>query len=95
MRGKALTEFEKYFTGRITPAYAGKRSPNTAPMSPLQDHPCVCGEKLSIGCNVATFLGSPLRMRGKGLVANGLIAIVRITPAYAGKSFRMSWSIEG
>ena len=84
---------EKSFSGLpvsgrvgITPAYAGKsfcrRGISSAPM----DHPRVCGEKPHSFAYDAVPLGSPPRMRGKGLMEKKQMYIMRITPAYAGKS---------
>ena len=50
------------------------------------DHPRVCGEKRVLGLKVCDILGSPPRMRGKGLCSGKLGLAQRITPAYAGKS---------
>ena len=50
------------------------------------DHPRICGEK-SIGELVAIQLkGSPPHMRGKAVNDFVNILLLRITPAYAGKS---------
>ena len=48
--------------------------------------PRACGEKFF--CNSANFasMGSPPRMRGKGVCHIGGVVADRITPAYAGKS---------
>ena len=70
----------------ITPAYAGKRW--TWPECPLQsqDHPRVCGEKISGTTLITTQQGSPPRMRGKAPSLRERLHWHRITPAYAGKS---------
>ena len=45
MRGKdALTELSPVAV-RITPAYAGKRKMSAIFEKPIEDHPCICGEK--------------------------------------------------
>ena len=56
--------------------------------SPPQDHPRVCGEKMSNLAPRSFIMGSPPRMRGKaaGTVARTLV--LGITPAYAGKRVR-------
>ena len=88
MRGKRFTQNWDALRNRITPAYAGKTSATTQLPRIYRDHPRVCGENF-----VATLLlsedgGSPPRMRGK-LAAQIFIArLGRITPAYAGKTFR-------
>lgn len=69
----------------VSPAYAGK-SPAAAYACPgTQDHPRVCGEKLYTPCVIAPSVGSPPRMREKGLVCLERDIRVGITPACAGK----------
>ncbi len=50
---------------RITPAYAGKRSPIAAAGAMVSDHPRVCGEKLAVRLSSVGVVGLPPRMRGK------------------------------
>ena len=69
----------------ITPAHAGKRRPHAVKVSPLQDHPRVCGEKYIKNFMGYSTLGSPPRMRGKGASSRRIRAEAGITPAYAGK----------
>ena len=78
---------------RITPAYAGKSvCALNVPFSP-EDHPRVCGEKPRICHQLFGCLGSPPRMRGKGLCRTEPKLRKRITPAYAGKRFaELGWS---
>ena len=45
MRGKAHSSSISQYTGRITPAYAGKRDGVCGTRSKLEDHPRLCGEK--------------------------------------------------
>ena len=47
MRGKAESTTNSPDEQRITPAYAGKRYPAAYPVNRTQDHPRLCGEKLS------------------------------------------------
>ena len=54
-------------------------------VSPLQDHPRVCGEKYIKNFMGYSTLGSPPRMRGKGASSRRIRAEAGITPAYAGK----------
>ena len=70
---------------RITPAYAGKSTPDRLFLYHLGDHPRVCGEKLPSLPSKVTQPGSPPRMRGK--VKDALLDCPQrgITPAYAGK----------
>ena len=71
---------------RITPAYAGKSASHLLFITVRQDHPCVCGEKGLKALKKQRARGSPLRMRGKAAVIRDVDAVLRITPAYAGKS---------
>ena len=99
VRGKDGNQSTGQHRGRITPAYAGKRACWGPCGRRTEDHPRVCGEKLS-GCVwLRVYGGSPPRMRGKA--ARGPVVdfasritpayeiesadFVRITPAYAGK----------
>ena len=69
----------------ITPAYAGKSAGLSWRQRKARDHPCVCGEKFCFILSHRMRTGSPLRMRGKVASSDVLIAVVGITPAYAGK----------
>ena len=86
MRGKAcFIPFPVRKSG-ITPAYAGKRAGSSGDYSTAGDHPRVCGEKHVLFLSQFVNLGSPPRMRGKGLVRAAITVRLGITPAYAGKS---------
>ena len=92
MRGKAH-RFHSSFCGiRITPAYAGKSHSDYHGGSQRQDHPRLCGEKISFRLTLYKRSGSPPPMRGKVITFFLLSVKIRITPAYAGKSrnFRLS-----
>ena len=66
MRGKVFISKLNSNINRITPAYAGKRLRDKDGKIYLEDHPCICGEKIS-GLSLAEMeRGSPLHMRGKG-----------------------------
>ena len=54
------------------------------------DHPRICGEKGLFCRPPAHVIGSPPHMRGKGEGLRDDLQRVGITPAYAGKSFRVS-----
>ena len=85
MRGKESKHISSSSAIRITPAYAGKRGSIGTSPGWHGDHPRVCGEKFwgkNTGCALG---GSPPRMRGKGLPGKDGVAVLRITPAYAGK----------
>ena len=79
MRGKEIKRHVKIPSNRITPAYAGKRTP---PYGRKR----VSGEKCKLLCNIPEGLGSPPRMRGKVLLKVSSATVCGITPAYAGKS---------
>ena len=86
MRGKAPSLAVLGACIGITPAYAGKSTDLQRPRAAQQDHPRVCGEKLS-GCVwQQACAGSPPRMRGKVSQPHYSTGRGGITPAYAGKS---------
>ena len=86
MRGKGYrcTRYRQY--GRITPAYAGKSLNYEVLLNMYQDHPRLCGEKLSRKLIMTQTRGSPPPMRGKVKSICKFLLKIRITPAYAGKS---------
>ena len=86
MRGKVIRAMILTGLSRITPAYAGKRTGLNAAIRDIEDHPRVCGEKLLRRTDTVCILGSPPRMRGKGITLAGAFFDEGITPAYAGKS---------
>ena len=65
MRGKVINLFEFFLSGRITPAYAGKRHTGGMWVPGNTDHPRVCGEKGLTFHQMLRPTGSPPRMRGK------------------------------
>ena len=71
---------------RITPACAGNSFPSTEPVSPLQDHPRVCGEQPFLHPQPLRRPGSPPRVRGTATPSKVFNATLRITPACAGNS---------
>ena len=85
MRGKGTRDFGLLRLNGITPAYAGKRLLEALEKIRNQDHPRVCGEKISIRFHPAFSPGSPPRMRGKAPDVAFFACGVGITPAYAGK----------
>ena len=85
MRGKAVVLHYATHTNRITPAYAGKRMSQMAYTSMCQDHPRLCGEKLSQLRLNTVVIGSPPPMRGKVIISKYTDGVHGITPAYAGK----------
>ena len=85
MRGKGSAPPRGHPLPGITPAYAGKSTPSLAVFGLHRDHPRVCGEKQKSGFEAQNQLGSPPRMRGKGLQGHQARCRHGITPAYAGK----------
>ncbi len=77
----------------ITPAYAGKRNGQSKTRQTTWDHPRICGEKLSHSQTSPVRMGSPPHMRGKESPVFSILDLVRITPAYAGKSVWKFWTI--
>ena len=74
----------------ITPAHAGRRKAGRRKESGFQDHPRTRGEK-NIFCEPKfTLTGSPPHTRGEEGLAHPLWHDCRITPAHAGRSFRLS-----
>ena len=85
MRGKVAAAVPALFLRGITPACAGKSRCNLPSTAPWKDYPRVCGEKNACWGVPQTPLGSPPRMRGKGLLQVFIPEPLRITPACAGK----------
>ena len=86
MRGKVDCRAHKTVLAGITPAYAGKRTGSRTTRRWRKDHPRVCGEKNQFNVSKCPTRGSPPRMRGKVPDGHFPGQIIRITPAYAGKS---------
>ena len=87
MRGKACFTNSFSKAARITPAYAGKRTWCSSGIHRNEDHPRLCGEKLKASHASIRLSGSPPPMRGKVAAVQKRVNQLRITPAYAGKSF--------
>ena len=88
MRGKELLIARHFDDARITPAYAGKRSPEQRKLQGFGDHPRVCGEKVVALVCTTCDMGSPPHVRGKAPILSRSDTEGRITPACAGKSRR-------
>ena len=87
MRGKVGVPSGIFGFAGITPAYAGKRVRMIFDLYTVGDHPRICGEKYpNIHVPVCRSGSSP-HMRGKDCGVADMVLPVRITPAYAGKSF--------
>ena len=75
---------------RITPAYAGNTMQTIISRRLLQDHPRLRGEHEGTLRVERAVVGSPPPTRGT-LTANILMWVeIRITPAYAGNTYRFS-----
>ena len=85
VRGKVVLLLVGWLLSGITPACAGKRLCYPFFLSPLWDHPRVCGEKLGDVYGVLYLRGSPPRVRGKACFLTSIRLLPRITPACAGK----------
>ena len=85
-RGKECVLSGYAAEARITPAYAGKRRFCRCRCRPGTDHPRIRGEKASRSVCPWANVGSPPHTRGKVSDSFGSFLIIRITPAYAGKS---------
>ena len=89
MRGKVVAVCLTCLLVGITPAHAGKSRPQCPSTLRSRDHPRACGEKMICWVLLSTLLGSPPRMRGKARRCRGKTPRGGITPAHAGKSFRL------
>ena len=88
VQGKVHTLSTGFQPHRITPACAGKRINIKNLFHVLQDHPCVCREKITAHGTDYEISGSPLRVQGKEEVNEAENNENGITPACAGKSPR-------
>ena len=89
MRGKVLSFVFRLNRDGITPAYAGKSHYPVLIPEERRDHPRICGEKSSPSSRPSCSAGSPPHMRGKVIKCGFGWCAERITPAYAGKSYRV------
>ena len=86
VRGKRRHKRLAVCLRRITPAGAGKTWIDAKPTEPAEDHPRRCGENCKVGTPMRHWVGSPPQVRGKlDCFVNGC-AVLRITPAGAGKT---------
>ena len=91
MRERLLTQVTSPLYVRITPAYAGKTFSRHFKEGYYQDHPRVCGKDPATAAEIINQVGSPPRMRERLYFLGIALPMVRITPAYAGKTqFRLS-----
>ena len=85
-RGKQGLEPVEKADSRITPAYAGKTEPAVTRPNWTKDHPRLRGENSALLWEPRPYRGSPPPTRGKLVNTQENIQILRITPAYAGKT---------
>ena len=90
VRGKVSFAHHLSTEYRITPACAGKSLERYTSIGRCQDHPRVCGEKISAACFRSLPRGSPPRVRGKASRGISRYLTRRITPACAGKRLKRS-----
>ena len=86
MRGKVIAVDRDEIAFGITPAYAGKSTPESVPTAQCRDHPRICGEKSVSKVETKLMPGLPPHVQGKGLRDVLVPKPLGITPAYAGKS---------
>ena len=89
MRGKAVRALAAIRRDRITPAHAGKSERRDLELLSRGDHPRPCGEKALLKLQSCTVTGSPPPMRGKVARVSCQGSRRRITPAHAGKRYKM------
>ena len=85
-RGKVAKGGAHHVAQGITPAWAGKRAPARTARAKEGDHPRMGGEKPSRIPDPGGKQGSPPHGRGKAAITARRQQLVRITPAWAGKS---------
>ena len=73
----------------ITPACAGRRRRSAGPCAVPGDHPRVCGEKSRVDRFRQAQPGSPPRVRGEAQLTFTNVAVDGITPACAGRRYRV------
>ena len=93
MRGKEVGVSGDGLQLGITPAYAGKSSPGLSDMHANGDHPRMCGEKARTLIVEDEPQGSPPHVRGKAPQGSGSSRARGITPACAGKSAILCFSL--
>ena len=76
-------------TKRITPAWSGKSVLYPLFMMTGEDHPRVGGEKFGVVIRIIAAVGSPPRGRGKVRAVTLNMRLSGITPAWAGKRYRL------
>ena len=86
MRGKHAGDMAALALLRIIPAHAGQTKTPTWPTVSAPDHPRACGANPGSEVKARWSVGSSPRMRGKPIVAEQRVWVVRIIPAHAGQT---------
>ena len=94
VRGKPCWFYAALAAQRITPAGAGKTQCRKRPDAATSDHPRRCGENFRHDLARLQEAGSPPQVRGKRASGNMQVGVIRITPAGAGKTYRVS-AVQG
>ena len=94
VRGKPSAEVSFGGAYGITPAGAGKTPICLTPHFTIQDHPRRCGENRARPLCSRRKRGSPPQVRGKQSFVDGIIMSTRITPAGAGKTVKLYFTIR-
>ena len=93
LRGKqTITLFSVWFSG-ITPAPAGKTTRFTVFTLANRDHPRTCGENCLPISALSSGIGSPPHLRGKHDAKSTAVSDNGITPAPAGKTCTLTYTI--
>ena len=94
VRGKRNASYHSARFGRITPAGAGKTLLFANFRAFQWDHPRRCGENFAPVAACMILIGSPPQVRGKHSSKNVSMLLMRITPAGAGKTFRIPLAVR-
>ena len=86
MRGKLSESRRSISSHRIIPAHAGQTTSRTPCARARADHPRACGANPNRLNRCTALCGSSPRMRGKPIVAEQRVGVVRIIPAHAGQT---------
>ena len=90
MRGKLPNFMTTATNRRITPAGAGKTTLSRSCIIRHWDHPRRCGENFFCPPAFVVVPGSPPQVRGKLIIKHNVINVIRITPAGAGKTRKIT-----
>ena len=94
VRGKRHFLASSNFRLGITPAGAGKTFLDEPEKEEQWDHPRRCGENEMQVITARVSEGSPPQVRGKHSSKNVSMLLMRITPAGAGKTFRIPLAVR-